>query len=96
MNVGLLPSIYTIEIGEKPILSFMAANIRQAQELCREQWLRDDLTEATSNGVSIWDGKSRMRARLATEKEALQVATLSQSAEPSDGLLLVYHVELDS
>lgn len=74
----------------------MAANIREAQELCREQWLRDDLTEATSNGVSLWDGKSRMRARLATEKEALKVATLSERADPSDGLLIVYHVELDS
>lgn len=96
MSAGLLPSIYTIEIGEKPILSFMAANIREAQELCREQWLRDDLTEATSNGVSLWDGKSRMRARLATEKEALKVATLGERADPSDGLLIVYHVELDS
>ena len=45
------PSIFTIEIGDTPTLAFEAQNLREANELCHEQWLKDDLAEAKSNGV---------------------------------------------
>jgi hypothetical protein len=52
----MLPSIFIIEIGNAPTLAFEAQNLREAHELCHEQWLRGDLAEAKSYGVLLWDG----------------------------------------
>ena len=59
MTETILPRIFTIEIGGTPTLTFEAQNLREAQELCREQWLKDDLAEAKSNHVPLWDGQLR-------------------------------------
>ena len=37
MTENLLPSIFTIEIGDTPTLAFEAQNFREARELCHEQ-----------------------------------------------------------
>ena len=41
MSANLLPSVFTIEIGGTPTLTFEAQNLREAHELCHEQWLKD-------------------------------------------------------
>jgi hypothetical protein len=56
MTANVLSRIFTIEIGDAPTLTFEAQNLREAQELCHEQWLKDDLTEAKSDGAPLWDG----------------------------------------
>jgi hypothetical protein len=89
------PSIFTIEIGDTPILAFEAQNRREAHELCQEQWLKSDLAEAKSNGVPLWDGKAKLRARVASPDESAMFAEAKNNGEPSDGLVLVYLVELD-
>jgi hypothetical protein len=91
----LLPSIFTILIGGKPILVFEAKNLREAYELCREQWLKSDLAEARSEDVPLWDGKAPIRARVASEEEAALFAAATDEAAPSDGLKLVYLIPLD-
>jgi hypothetical protein len=91
----MLPSIFTIEIGDKPTLAFEAQNLREAHKLCQEQWLKSDLAEAESNGVSLWDGKAKLRARMASPDETAMFAEAKNGGEPSDGLMLVYLVELD-
>jgi hypothetical protein len=53
--------VFTIEIGGTPTLTFEAQNLREAHELCHEQWLKDDLAEAKSDGVPLWDGKAKLR-----------------------------------
>ena len=40
--------IFTIEIGDTPTLTFEVQTLREAQELCHEQRLKDDLAEAKS------------------------------------------------
>jgi hypothetical protein len=95
MILNLLPSIFTIEIGDTPTLAFEAQNLRQAHELCHAQWLKSDLAEAKSNGVPLWDGKVVLRARMASPDESAMFAEAKNSGEPSDGLMLVYLVELD-
>ena len=92
----VLPSVFTLEIGGTPTLVFEAQNLREAQELCREQWLKGDLTEARSNQVPLWDGKTKLRARRATPSEIALFAEAKNNGGPSDGLTLVYLVELDS
>jgi hypothetical protein len=39
--MNALPSIFTIEIGDAPMLTFEAQILREAHELCHKQWLRD-------------------------------------------------------
>ena len=77
------------------MLVFEAKNLREAHELCHEQWLKGDLTEAKSNGVPLWDGKATLRARMASPNESAMFAEAKKGGEPSDGLMLVYLVELD-
>jgi hypothetical protein len=59
MTANVLPSIFTIEIGDTPTLTFEAQNLREAHELCHEQWLKDELAEAKSGGVPLWDGRGQ-------------------------------------
>jgi hypothetical protein len=95
MSANLLPSIFTIDIGDTPTLVFEAKNLREAHELCHEQWLKGDLAEAKSGGIPLWDGKAMLRARLATPDEIALFVEGKNSGDPSDGLMLVYLVELD-
>jgi hypothetical protein len=95
MTTNVQPRIFTIEIGGTPTLTFEAQNHREAHELCHEQWLKDDLAEANSNGASLWDGKARLRARIAQPEESAVFAEAKSSGQPSDGMILVYLVELD-
>jgi hypothetical protein len=95
MTANALPSIFTIEIGGTPTLTFEAYHLREAHELCHEQWLKDDLAAAKSDGVSLWDGKALLRARIALPDESALFAEAKNKGQPSDGLMLVYLVELD-
>ena len=94
MIANLLPSIFTIVIDDKPILVFEARNLREAAELCHEQWLKSDLAEAQSEGRPLWDGTARLRARIALPEESALFAE-ARNGQPSDGIMLVYLVELD-
>jgi hypothetical protein len=95
MTASLLPSIFTIEIGGTPTLTFEAQNLREARELCHEQWLKDDLSEAKFDGVPLWDGQATLRARIALLDERALFIEAKNNGQPSDGLMLVYLVELD-
>ena len=95
VTANVLPTIFTIEIGDTPTLTFEAQNLREAHELCHEQWLKDDLAEAKSDGVPLWDGKAMLRARIALPDESAVFAEAKNNSQPSDGLMLVYLIELD-
>jgi hypothetical protein len=95
MTAIVLPTIFTIEIGDTPTLAFEAHHLREAHELCQEQWLKDDLAEANSHGAPLWDGKAKLRARIALPDESALFAEAKKIGQPSDGLMLVYLVELD-
>jgi hypothetical protein len=95
MSANLLAPIFTIVIDSRPILVFEAKNLRQASELCHEQWLKSDLAEALSGGLPLWDGRAKLRARLALPDEISLFAEARNRNQPSDGIMLVYLVELD-
>ena len=92
MTANVLSRIFTIEIGDSPTLTFEAQNLREAQELCHEQWLKDDLAEAKSDGAPLWDGTAKLRARMARPDESALFAEAKNNGQPSDGLMLVYLV----
>ena len=95
MIANVLPTIFTIEIGDRPTLTFEAQNLREAHELCHEQWLKDDLAQAKSDGVPLCDGKAALRARIALPDESAVFAEAKNNGQPPDGLMLVYLIELD-
>jgi hypothetical protein len=92
---AVLSTVFTIEIGGTATLAFEARNLREAQELCREEWLKQDLSEFKTDGVSLWDGKTKLRARSARPDEIALFAEAKNSRRQSDGLVLVYLVEVD-
>jgi hypothetical protein len=95
MTTDLVPAIFTIDIGDTPTVTFEARNFREARELCHEHWLKEDLAEAKSGGVPLWDGKAKLRARLSLPDEIVLFVQAKNNGRPSDGLMLVYLVELD-
>jgi len=56
---------------------------------------KDDLAEAKSHGDPLWDGKAKLRARMALPDESAVFAEAKSNGQTSDGLMLVYLVELD-
>jgi hypothetical protein len=52
-------------------VTFEAQNLREARKLCHEHWLKEDLAEAKSGGVPLWDGKAKLRARLSLPEETV-------------------------
>jgi hypothetical protein len=36
--------VFTLEVDGRPTLAFEAARTREAQQICKESWLRGDLT----------------------------------------------------
>jgi hypothetical protein len=95
MTANVLFRIFTIEIGDTPTLMFEAQNMREAQELCHEQWLKDDLAEAKFHGVPLRDGKAKFRAQTALPDQSALFAEAKNTGQRTDGLMLVYLVELD-
>lgn len=95
MTQSLLPPIFTIEIDSKPTVAFEASNLHEAFELCREDWLRADLTTLNSNGIPLCSPRSKLRARIATDPEIFVFRDGAAEVPPSDDILLVYLVELD-
>jgi hypothetical protein len=87
--------VHTLEVAGKAILTFVATP-REAQSLPRETWLREDLLEARSNGVPVWDGDAKLSVRRATTEEIVTYNEIAASAaNGADGLTLVYLIELD-
>jgi hypothetical protein len=95
MIANALRSGFTIETGGRPTLTFEVHNPREAHELCHTEWLKQDLSPAKSEGASLWDGKAKLRARIALPEESASFAEAKNSGQPSDGLVLVFLVELD-
>ena len=95
MTPTLFPSVFTIEIGRTPTVTFEAKSLREANEICNAPWLREDFTSTHSNGAPLWDGKAPLRARMGYADEIATFGDASKGAKPSDGMLLVYLVELD-
>ena len=61
--------VFAMEIDGRPTLAFAAKNTREASELCKEDWLRADLSVLTSNGIPLCTAAAELTVRRATESE---------------------------
>ena len=69
MTRSALGLIFTIDVDGKPTVTFEAEQLREAAELCKEEWLRADLNTLSSDGAPLCGIGSTMKARIASESE---------------------------
>ena len=74
------PVIYTVEVDGKPTLAF-AGYAREAAEICKEEWFRDDLTGLTSSGVPLCVPGSTLKPRIANASEMVDLSGSCQRGE---------------
>jgi hypothetical protein len=86
--------IYTILADELPVVVF-EATAPEARELCREEWLIEDLSARKVNGEPIHKRGTRLRARPAVEDEWVRYDKARKAAPHSAGMLLLYLVPID-
>ena len=88
--------IFTLDVAGKPTVSFEAISTREANELLKEHWFRDDLQLLTSDGAPLWDGVAQLRSRPANEQEAERYQGIAAEADDAAGdILLAFLVTLD-
>jgi hypothetical protein len=62
--------IFVLEIKGAAILAFDADDMDDASAYAETAGEREDLTELTSNGAPLWNGKDEITVRAATDAEA--------------------------
>ena len=88
------PRVFTLSVGDRPVLAFQATRLSEARELIQEEWLQDDLVALTSDLSPLWDRTERLSVRGATNEETARYFDSERVAEAGE-LVLVYLVELD-
>jgi hypothetical protein len=88
------PSIWTLEIDGQPTLAFEARKYREADEICRQEWLRFELGQQKINDVPLCRADSDLRIRLARPDEVFLYRQAAEANKLSDDKL-AYLIELD-
>jgi hypothetical protein len=91
----IVSQVFAILADAKPKLAFEAKNMTEARELCKERWLRADLSSQKSDGIPLCDVDSKLSVRRANAEEATLFDQAAGASTPSDDLVLAYLVELD-
>ena len=95
MPDAVIPArVFTLSVGDRPVLAFQATRLSEARELIQEEWLHDDLVGLTSELVPLWDRTEKLSVRGATDEETARYLESAKAAETGD-LVLAYLVELD-
>ena len=89
--------VFTLLVDGNPTLAFEARNSQEAQQLCKEQWLRMDLQALKSNGAQLATVNSSLSVRTANQEEAsLFTKAVAEAPAEAEDMVLAYLVELDS
>ena len=90
------PRVYVVETNGKPLLAFEAVSGREAAQLLKEGWFRDELLAVRSNTQQVWDGASGLRTRIGNDAEISEFRRCaSRVNKDSDGLFLAYLIPID-
>ena len=87
--------LFTLEIDGRPTLAFEGSRTREAQEICKGAWLRDDLIVLSSGGIPICGDRSKLSVRPATDEEVVIYKQAAELAKPTDDMVLAFLIELD-
>jgi hypothetical protein len=88
--------VFTLEVDGRPMLAFEAANSQEAQTICKETWLREDLSVLKSGGVPLYTAQSKLSVRPATaEERVFFFGQIADGQELSDDMRIGYLTEFD-
>jgi hypothetical protein len=87
-------SVFAMDVDGKATFAFEAKNHPEAFELCKEDWVREDLSTLTSNGVPLCSSTAKLTVRRADEAEIVIYRDAALKAQTED-LVLAYLVDLD-
>jgi hypothetical protein len=93
-NASSFSRTFVLCVNDRPVLAFSATGRQEAQELCRESWLREDLCALRSDGVPLCHAEATLTIRSATADEDAAYQQGNSAAQTND-LALVYLVGLD-
>jgi hypothetical protein len=88
--------VFALEEDGRPTLTFEAGGTREAQQICKESWLLDDLNLLRSGGDPLCTAQSKLSVRPATDEEVAAFEKAAGSASPSGDMMLAYLIKLDS
>jgi hypothetical protein len=89
--------VFTLEVDGRPILAFEAANSQEAQTICKETWLREDLSVLKSGGVPLYTAQSKLWVRPATaQEETIFFSHAADARELSGDMVIGYLIKLDA
>ena len=83
-----------MDVDGKATFAFEAKNFFEAFELCKEDWVREDLLALTSNGVPLCSSTAKLTVRRADKAEIAIYRDAALKAGTED-LVLAYLVDLD-
>ncbi|MGP9813785.1 hypothetical protein ACTZWT_19930 [Rhodopseudomonas sp. NSM] len=92
---GDRPQIFTLEIDGRPVLSFEATDLSEAQGIARDTDLRTDLCALTSRGSAICSGTAMLAARAANAAEAAVFENALRLAPASDEPTMAFLIAID-
>ena len=89
--------VYVIGVNSHALVAFEAISRREANELCKEHWFREELLSLHSDNLPIWNGKEPLMVRAAepAEIQEYQKAQAGADHKEADGILLAYLIPLD-
>ena len=87
--------VFILEIDGRPVLAFVATTLREALELGREDWLRNDLRVLKSGGKPLWDVTAKIGVRGAKSDEVAAYKTDVPELDNAEELGMAFIVELD-
>ena len=89
------PGTYIVEINNREIVALEATCLAEARHLITELWFRIRLTEYTTKGIPVWDGKAKLQVRPVTEFEAEMLSTAPSSQTTHGDFTLTFLVDID-
>ncbi|MGY4513360.1 hypothetical protein [Bradyrhizobium sp. USDA 3650] len=90
----LLGCVFAMDVDGKATFAFEAKNFPEAFELCKEDWVREDLIALTSNGVPLCSSTAKLAIRRADQAEIAIYRDAALKAQTED-LILAYLIDLD-
>ena len=89
--------VYVIGTNGRALVAFEATSRREASELCKELWFREELSSLRSETLPIWNREDSLTVRAAEPAEILEFGKVQAAASNGevDGILLAYLIPLD-
>ena len=92
--------MFTLAIGGKPVAITDAEEVR-ARDIFESDEFKQDLTVLTSEGTPLWDGRTPLNVRPASQEEVAAIEASDfdgdddDDEEDSDGVFVTFLVPID-